>query len=135
MFTSTEVIYLKTVDIKQDIHDYLEKVKRETDPISREYHRILQLKKSIDVDFKSYFVLRNSKIDININDNFDIAVQISNKLELDLFSELYETFSKNDVNTLFKIALKKAEISEHKKSRKDKKLVQTLIEECKELET
>ena len=74
-------MFIKSVNIKEAIGDYIETMKAEAAPYSKEMASIMHLKRTIETDFKSYFINRNSKIEIEINDNFDVAIQISNKLE------------------------------------------------------
>lgn len=133
-FTSEEVIYIKSINIKEAIGDYIETMRAEAVPNSKELASILHLKRTLETDFKSYFIHRNSKIQIDINDNFDVAIQISNKLELDLFTELYQTFHDKDVEILFKIAKKKSKLAEYRAVRRNTKEETKLQEEIIDLE-
>jgi len=60
--------------------------------------------KYLNKEFESYFIADNVVLNIEINDNLDMIVEISSKIEIELFKELNKAFPEDDIQILKKIA-------------------------------
>ena len=54
-------------------------------------------------NFQSYFIEKNVKLRVGINNNLDIVVEIISKIEQELFEELIKAFPEEDILILKKI--------------------------------
>ena len=55
-------------------------------------------------EFESYFIADNVVLNIEINNNLDLIVEISSKMEIELFKELNKAFPEDDIQILKQIA-------------------------------
>jgi len=58
------------------------------------------LRKNYDGDFKAFFIEQNVDLFFSINDNLDVAVQISSKQESIIYEELEKAFVEEDIPIL-----------------------------------
>jgi len=58
----------------------------------------------LNKEFESYFIADNVVLNIEINNNLDLIVEISSKMEIELFKELNKAFPEDDIQILKQIA-------------------------------
>lgn len=56
--------------------------------------------KYIGQEFQSYFIAENVILKFDINDNLDVIIEISSKMEFELYEELRKTFPEDDIKIL-----------------------------------
>ena len=55
---------------------------------------------SFEENFKSFFIPKNNKMTFAINDNLDVVVMVSSKLEQDLYDQMTKTFNSEDLHVM-----------------------------------
>ena len=66
--------------------------------------------KYIGQEFQSYFIAENVILKFDINDNLDVIIEISSKMEFELYEELRKTFPEDDIKILKKIAKRRQKL-------------------------
>lgn len=62
-----------------------------------------KLRVNYDGDFRAYFISDNVNLHFSINDNLDIAVQLTSKQEDCIRQELEKAFNSDDIPTLWQL--------------------------------
>ena len=100
---SKRLVYIKSIDIKASINQYLIDIENEAVFGSKEHEMIQEQKSRIKGDFQTLFIPSNVVLTFSINDNLDVTIQISNMLEKQLNHELLQLFCSEDIPTLINI--------------------------------
>ena len=103
-------MYIKTINIKESIDEYLNDLQNETVLGTEDYSMVQRQKADIKGEFQSLFIQANAVLTFSINDNLDVTVQISNLIEKELNEELSNIFDAEDIPALITLYRLKYEL-------------------------
>jgi len=87
--------FVKTVNVNQAIKKYIEDCIDTCEDMD-DFAKAKKMRYALDGDYQTYFIENNVHYEFDINDNRDLIVQISNKLEIELFDQIAKTFPDDD---------------------------------------
>lgn len=97
--TSSRLRFIKTINVQDQIKEYIEQIE-ESAETQEEKKQARALSNNFDEDFRSFFITTNTKMTFAINDNLDVVIMVSSKLEQNLYDQMTQTFNAEDLHVM-----------------------------------
>ena len=98
--SSKQLLHVKSIEVNTSISQYILELELQEGVSFKDKQDAQLLRKNYDGDFKAFFIEQNVSLFFSINDNLDVAVQITSKQELSIYEELQKAFIEEDIPTL-----------------------------------